>query len=34
VILAPGDSLYFDSRTPHAMRGLDGQEAEFLDVII
>lgn len=34
VVMEPGDSIYFDSRTPHAMRGLDGQEAEFLDVII
>ncbi len=29
-----GDSLYFTSRTPHALRALDGSEAEFLDVII
>jgi transcriptional regulator with XRE-family HTH domain len=28
------DSLYFDSRTPHALRGLNGEEAVFLDVII
>ncbi|EHJ46067.1 Cupin 2 conserved barrel domain protein [Solidesulfovibrio carbinoliphilus subsp. oakridgensis] len=34
VTLNPHDSLYFSSRTPHAMRGLDGEEAEFLDVII
>lgn len=33
-VLEPGDSLYFTSRTPHALRGLDGQPAEFLDVII
>lgn len=32
--MEPGDSLYFTSRTPHALRGLDGQPAEFLDVII
>jgi len=32
--LAPHDSLYFSSRTPHAMRGLDNEPAEFLDVII
>lgn len=32
--LEPHDSLYFSSRTPHAMRGLDGADAEFLDVII
>jgi len=34
VTLAAGDSLYFDSRTPHALRGLDGREARFLDVIL
>lgn len=33
-ILEPGDSLYFSSHTPHAMRGLDGKEALFLDVIM
>lgn len=33
-VMEPGDSLYFTSRTPHALRGLDGQAAEFLDVII
>lgn len=31
--LEPGDSIYFDSRIPHALRGLDGKEAVFLDVI-
>lgn len=34
VTLDPHDSLYISSRTPHAMRGLDGGDAEFLDVII
>ncbi len=34
LVLEPHDSLYFSSRTPHALRGLDGQDAEFLDVII
>ncbi|MGE4297162.1 MAG: helix-turn-helix domain-containing protein [Desulfovibrionaceae bacterium] len=34
VVLEPGDSLYFSSNTPHALRGLDGKNAEFLDVII
>ncbi|MDQ7031350.1 MAG: XRE family transcriptional regulator [Desulfonauticus sp.] len=33
LILEPGDSLYFSSRTPHALRGVDG-DAEFLDVIV
>jgi transcriptional regulator with XRE-family HTH domain len=32
--LEPGDSLYFDSQTPHALRGLDGHHAVFLDVIL
>ncbi|MBU1229185.1 MAG: XRE family transcriptional regulator [Proteobacteria bacterium] len=32
--LSPGDSLYFDSQTPHALRGLDGAPAVFLDVIL
>ena len=34
VIVEPGDSLYLTSRTPHALRGLDGRPAVFLDVII
>jgi mannose-6-phosphate isomerase-like protein (cupin superfamily) len=34
LILEPGDSVYFDSSTPHAMRGLDGREAKFIDVIL
>ncbi|SKA63083.1 helix-turn-helix domain-containing protein [Desulfobaculum bizertense] len=34
VTLEPGDSFYFGSETPHALRGLDGQDAEFIDVII
>ena len=33
VVMEEGDSLYFDSRTPHAMRGLNGERAVFLDVI-
>lgn len=33
-ILEPGDSLYFSSYTPHALRGLDGQDALFVDVIL
>jgi len=31
--LEPGDSLYFSSELPHALRGVGG-EAKFLDVII
>ena len=34
LILETGDSLYFNSETPHALRGLDGKEAKFLDVIL
>ncbi len=33
-ILSPGDSIYFASRNPHSLRGLDGASAKFLDVII
>lgn len=32
--LEPGDSLYFDSQSPHALRGLDDKQAVFLDVIL
>ena len=32
--LEPGDSLYFESQTPHALRGLDDHHAVFLDVIL
>ncbi len=31
--LGPGDSLYFDSETPHAVRGLGGETARILAVI-
>lgn len=34
LILEAGDSLYFNSETPHALRGLDGREAKFIDVIL
>ena len=34
VVVEPGDSLYFDSQTPHALRGLDDKPARFLDVIL
>ncbi|HKK34409.1 MAG TPA: XRE family transcriptional regulator [Desulfomicrobiaceae bacterium] len=33
-VMEPGDSLYFSSASPHALRALDGRNAEFLDVII
>ncbi|MFV0421233.1 helix-turn-helix domain-containing protein [Oleidesulfovibrio sp.] len=32
-VLEPGDSIYFESRIPHALRALDGNDAVFLDVI-
>jgi quercetin dioxygenase-like cupin family protein len=32
-VLEPGDSIYFESRIPHALRALDGADAVFLDVI-
>lgn len=34
LVLNPGDSLYFASRARHALRGLNGKQAVFLDVII
>ncbi len=33
-ILEVGDSLYFNSKTPHAIRGLDNKEAHFIDIIL
>ncbi len=33
IVMAPGDSLYFNSHIPHAMRGLDQKNATFLDVL-
>ncbi|GAU09393.1 helix-turn-helix domain-containing protein [Desulfoplanes formicivorans] len=33
-VMEPGDSFYFDSTTPHALRALGEANAEFLDVII
>lgn len=34
LVLEPGDSLYFDSESPHALRGLDDKPATFIDVIL
>lgn len=31
--LTEGDSIYFDSTIPHALRGMDEEDAVFLDVI-
>ena len=33
LVLEKGDSLYFDSHTPHALRGLNGKKASVLSVI-
>ncbi|RLB42276.1 MAG: Cro/Cl family transcriptional regulator [Deltaproteobacteria bacterium] len=33
IILKPGDSLYFDSEIPHALRGLRGKKVRALAVI-
>lgn len=33
IVLDPGDSLYFDSRIPHALRSLDNQPAKAVVVI-
>ena len=34
LVLEAGDSLYFDPQAEHALRGLNGKPATFLDVII
>ncbi|MFW5731239.1 MAG: helix-turn-helix domain-containing protein [Desulfonatronovibrionaceae bacterium] len=34
IVLEPGDSLYFTSRIPHALRSLGTKQAEFIDVIV
>lgn len=34
IIVEAGDSVYFNSETPHALRGLDGRDVRFLDVIL
>ncbi len=33
IVLGPGDSLYFDSQIPHAVRGLRGRKARVLAVV-
>jgi len=33
IVLRPGDSLYFDSQIPHALRGLKGKKVRVLAVI-
>lgn len=34
LILEPGDSIYFNSELPHGMKALDGQEVQFLAIIL
>lgn len=34
LILNEGDSLFFDSGTPHGMKALDGRAAKFLAIIL
>ncbi len=34
LVMEPGDSIYFDSEAPHALRGLDSEQAVFIDVIL
>lgn len=33
ITLEEGDAIYFDSTSPHGMKALDGQDAEFLAII-
>ena len=33
IVLKPGDSLYFDSKVPHALRGLGGKKVRVMAVI-
>ncbi len=34
LILTPGDSIYFNSSLPHAMKALDGENVKFLAMIL
>jgi uncharacterized cupin superfamily protein len=34
LILNPGDSVYFDSGLPHAMKAMNGRVARFLAVVL
>ncbi|GHV11675.1 transcriptional regulator [Bacteroidia bacterium] len=34
LILNPGDSIYFDSSSPHGMKALDNKSVKFLAIII
>ena len=33
-LLEPGDSVYFNSSKPHAMKALDGDKAQFIAVVM
>jgi transcriptional regulator with XRE-family HTH domain len=33
-ILEEGDSIYFDSKVPHAMKAMDGKRARFIAVVM
>ena len=34
LVLHPGDSVYYDSRTPHAMEAVGGEAVHFLAIVI
>lgn len=34
LVLHPGDSVYYDSRTPHAMQAVGGEPVHFLAMVI
>lgn len=34
LVLEPGDSIYFNSELPHGMKALDGEEVQFLAIIL
>jgi mannose-6-phosphate isomerase-like protein (cupin superfamily) len=34
IVLNPGDSVYYDSRTPHAMQAVGGEPVHFLAMVI
>ena len=34
VVLHPGDSVYYDSRTPHAMEAVGNEPVQFLAIVI
>jgi mannose-6-phosphate isomerase-like protein (cupin superfamily) len=34
IILNPGDSVYYDSRAPHAMQAIGEEPVQFLAIVI